>query len=423
MVTMNMKEVKDTIKESVKLYLEKDKNGRYVLPQNKQRPLFLMGKPGIGKTEIVEQAAKECGIGFVSYSLTHHTRQSAVGLPSIVTGSCNGKSYEATEYTMPEIVESVYRCITDGQKEGILFIDEVNCVSETMRAVMLQFLQNKCFGTHKIPAGWIIVAAGNPAKYNRSAESLDSVTRDRVRFIHADADIDTWLEYAEEKNLHHIVISFVRNNRESFYLFAQSVKAVVTPRAWEDLSNTLKGYERFGFQVTLPLIAQFIQYADTASAFYNYYELYSRLLGNGEIEALFAKGEYRPAAELLKKVDFQSRWAVICIILKRLEDDSEEIAQAARNSRSRGMRTDHMEGLTKWHHMLENCLLCVSEGCGNGPETEYVLSGLCRNCSTGYLLALKENPCYDRLYREINGHGTDRKKLKREIQKKMAGVE
>ena len=169
----NISDVKKAIKESVTIYLAKDKDGNYLLPQNKQRPIFLLGPAGIGKTEIVEQAAEECGIGFVSYSLTHHTRQSAVGLPAIVNEECCGSSYESTRYTMPEIIDAVYRSIAQGRKEGILFVDEVNCVSETMLAVMLQFLQNKSFGTHKIPRGWVIVSAGNPVEYNRSARRFE----------------------------------------------------------------------------------------------------------------------------------------------------------------------------------------------------------------------------------------------------------
>ena len=68
---------------------------------------------------------------------------------------------------MSEIVASVYDCMErTGKKEGILFIDEINCVSETLAPTMLQLLQNKQFGNHRIPDGWILVAAGNPAAYN-----------------------------------------------------------------------------------------------------------------------------------------------------------------------------------------------------------------------------------------------------------------
>ena len=70
---------------------------------------------------------------------------------------------------MSEIIASVYEKIEEtGVKEGILFIDEINCVSETLAPAMLQFLQCKTFGNQKVPEGWIIVAAGNPPEYNKS---------------------------------------------------------------------------------------------------------------------------------------------------------------------------------------------------------------------------------------------------------------
>ncbi len=66
-----------------------------------------MGPPGIGKTAIMEQIAEECQVGLVAYTITHHTRQSAVGLPKIVTRNYGGKEMDITEYTMSEIIASV----------------------------------------------------------------------------------------------------------------------------------------------------------------------------------------------------------------------------------------------------------------------------------------------------------------------------
>ena len=80
---MNIKRAKEEIKNTLRAYLQKDELGEYVIPPLRQRPILLMGPPGIGKTQIMEQVARECGVGLVSYTITHHTRQSAVGLPSI----------------------------------------------------------------------------------------------------------------------------------------------------------------------------------------------------------------------------------------------------------------------------------------------------------------------------------------------------
>ena len=124
---MNIREAKEEIINTVRAYLSKDETGAYRIPSVRQRPVLLMGPPGIGKTQIMEQAARELRIGLVAYTITHHTRQSAVGLPFIREETFEGAVYSVTEYTMSEIIASVYRKIREnGQREGILFIDEIN---------------------------------------------------------------------------------------------------------------------------------------------------------------------------------------------------------------------------------------------------------------------------------------------------------
>ena len=140
---MDIKRAKKEIKDSIEAYLAKDEFGDYMIPQIRQRPILLMGPPGIGKTQVMEQVAKECKVALVAYTITHHTRQSAVGLPFIEKKVYSGKEYSVTEYTMSEIIASIYDKMEEtGLKEGILFIDEINCVSETLAPTMLQFLQS-----------------------------------------------------------------------------------------------------------------------------------------------------------------------------------------------------------------------------------------------------------------------------------------
>ena len=178
---MNIKEAKQEIIYTIKAYLAKDETGAPLIPAERQRPVLMIGAPGIGKTAIMRQIAEELGIGLVSYTITHHTRQSAIGLPFIAKRDYGGEEYSVTEYTMSEIVASVYDQIErSGVSEGILFLDEINCVSETLAPTMLQFLQYKTFGTHRVPEGFVIVTAGNPPEYNRYVLDFDIVTLDRV---------------------------------------------------------------------------------------------------------------------------------------------------------------------------------------------------------------------------------------------------
>lgn len=94
---MNIKQAKDYIENTVRLYLKKDEFGEYRIPVVRQRPVFLLGAPGIGKTAVMEQIAQELNIALVSYSMTHHTRQSALGLPFIAHREYEGMGIDVSE--------------------------------------------------------------------------------------------------------------------------------------------------------------------------------------------------------------------------------------------------------------------------------------------------------------------------------------
>ena len=106
---MNIKEAKEQIANAVKAYLTKNEFGEYIIPIERQRPVFMIGAPGIGKTAIMEQIAQELNVGLVSYSMTHHTRQSALGLPFIAQEEYGDRQFAVSEYTMSEIVAAVYK--------------------------------------------------------------------------------------------------------------------------------------------------------------------------------------------------------------------------------------------------------------------------------------------------------------------------
>ena len=57
---MDIKRAKKEIRDSIEAYLAKDEYGDYMIPSIRQRPILLMGPPGIGKTQVMEQVAKEC---------------------------------------------------------------------------------------------------------------------------------------------------------------------------------------------------------------------------------------------------------------------------------------------------------------------------------------------------------------------------
>lgn len=327
---MNIKRAKEEIKNTVKAYLQKDEQGQYLIPVIRQRPLLLLGAPGIGKTQIMEQIARECRIGLVSYTITHHTRQSAVGLPYIREESFGGKNYSVTEYTMSEIIASVYRKMEQGGlAEGILFIDEINCVSETLAPTMLQFLQCKTFGNQSVPQGWIIVAAGNPPEYNKSVRDFDMVTLDRVRRIQVEPDYPVWKEYARSQHMNSALLSYLELRPQNFYRVQSDVDGMqfVTARGWEDLSNLLDVYETLGLTADEEVLREFLQHEEVSRDVSAYIDLYHKYQDDYGIPDILDGNVLPEIYQRLQRASFDERLSVVQLILSGLHGLFMEVAE------------------------------------------------------------------------------------------------
>lgn len=322
---MNIKEAKQEIANTLRAYLAKDAQGNYLIPVHRQRPVLLMGPPGIGKTQIMAQIAAETGVGLVSYTITHHTRQSAIGLPFIEKRSYGGREYAVTEYTMSEILASVYTLMENtGISEGILFLDEINCVSETLAPMMLQFLQNKTFGNQRLPEGWLIVAAGNPPEYNKSVRDFDVVTLDRVKRIDIREDFAVWKEYAYRKSLHGAIISYLDIKKEHFYRIETGVDGMefATARGWEDLSELLQVYEQLGLELGREVVGQYIQLPRIARDFTAYLALYYKYQKTYHVNEIIEGQWHAVTASELRAAPFDEKLSVMGLLLARLSESA-----------------------------------------------------------------------------------------------------
>ncbi|ADU25717.1 ATP-binding protein [Ethanoligenens harbinense] len=321
---MNIKEAKQQIQNAVRAYLTKDAFGDYCISAEKQRPILLIGAPGIGKTAVMEQVAREMGINLVAYSMTHHTRQSAVGLPFIEHRTYDGTEYTVSEYTMSEIIASVYETAEkSGIREGLLFLDEINCVSETLAPAMLQFLQYKVFGRHRIPDGWVVVAAGNPPEYNNSVREFDVATLDRLKKVIVEPDYTVWKEYAYQSGVHGAVLSYLDIKKDHFYAVQSTVegKSFVTARGWEDLSQMMTLYERLGIPVDEALTAQYIQHPDIARDFAVYYELYKKYKQEYGVETILKGKAEEALARTAGEARFDEKLSLIGMLVDAVSGD------------------------------------------------------------------------------------------------------
>ena len=315
---MNIKEAKRQIKDAMTAYFACDERGHALIAPARQRPVFLLGAPGIGKTAIMQQIAEEMGVGLVSYSMTHHTRQSALGLPFITKKVYGGVEYDVSEYTMSEIIASVYDAMeATGHTRGILFLDEINCVSETLTPAMLQFLQFKTFGRHRVPDGWIVACAGNPPEYNRSVREFDIVTWDRLKRIDVEPDYSVWKEYAYNAHVHPSIITYLDLKKDDFYKVVTTVdgKRFVTARGWEDLSQMIRVYERCGLEVREELVIQYLQDKKVAKDFALYYDLFKKYRESYQVDKILDGSYDEQVCEVAAAAPFDERLSMLGLLL------------------------------------------------------------------------------------------------------------
>ena len=407
-ITLNIKEAKQEVINTVRAYLKKDETGAYEIPPERQRPILLMGPPGIGKTAIMEQVAMECGISLISYTITHHTRQSAIGLPFISRKEYGGVEHSVTEYTMSEIVASVYdRIEASGIAEGILFLDEINCVSETLAPTMLQFLQYKMFGNHKVPDGFIIVTAGNPPQYNKSVRDFDIVTLDRVKRIDIEENYAVWKEYAYQAGIHGAILSYLQIRGKDFYSVKTQIdgRQFVTARGWEDLSRIIKVYEELGIEVGERLCIQYLQDPEIASAFSSYYELYCKYRTLYRIPEIL-EGAVPEESAALREAPFDEKLSILGLLIDSLNQEFQVYAE------NFSVQKRVMEELTAVRRELKS----ASAG-SSGPEQ--------KACSARELLAARRTACEEEMARRRNARMLDREseRVEKKVCMRLAEME
>ena len=404
---MNIKEATNHIKNTVIAYLEKNEDGSFFIPVEKQRPVFLYGPPGIGKTAVMEQIANELNIGLVSYSMTHHTRQSAIGLPFIAKKTFDEKEYSVSEYTMSEILASVYNYIEEtGKKEGILFLDEINCVSETLAPSMLRFLQYKTFGSHEVPKGWIVVTAGNPPEYNKSVREYDIATLDRIKKIDVEASYDVWKECAVNNNVHPAILAFLDIKKDCFYSIENTPagKRFVTARGWEDLSRIMCLYEKKNLEIDASLIEQYIQSPAVAQDFSNYYSAFRKLTDIFNTEKILNGDFDNTLIEEIKSLGISEKLGLInilsdCITLKSKDviTESNSIKETLKLLKEKEIVQEEKEQIKKDIDLLKskvsdvqtalsNAVEFMKSAFGDSPETEIFVSNITLNKSSATFL-------------------------------------
>ncbi len=336
-------EAYEAVKTGIEGYLLKNEDGSYVLDEKDRLPFFLEGSPGIGKTQIVNEIAKDMGIGFVSYSLTHHTRNTLLGLPVIETMD-DGRKY--TRYTVSEILERVMEMVQEGFNEGILLLDEFPCMAESVAPVMLSFLQNKNIGEYRLPEGWTIVLCGNPREFNKSVRSFDAATLDRVRKIEIGYSTVDFVNYARSRGLHPAVADFIEIYPEYLFKYSRSIEdpELVTARGWENLSKAIDVYERMGKTPEEKMIFQFIKSETIAKRFKEFLEEYTNGYSTALFDRILMAKDTGKDQDAFSKMGVRKQWQLVDFLYRYMEAEWEKSNGSEKALEDHAIRAGNLVG-------------------------------------------------------------------------------
>ena len=192
-----------------------------------KQPVFLWGPPGVGKSQVVAQAAKNQKLELIDIRAILLDPVDLRGLPRI---SEKGLS----EWCIPSFLPQ--------KGSGILFLDELNAAPPLVQAACYQLVLDRRLGEYTLPENWTIIAAGNREKDRSVTHRMPSALANR--FVHIDftVDFDEWLLWAIEMNIAQELIAFLRFRPALLHDFnpERSSKAFPSPRSWEFASGILK---------------------------------------------------------------------------------------------------------------------------------------------------------------------------------------
>ena len=171
-----------------------------------------------------------------------------------------------------------------------------------------------------MPDGWIVVTAGNPPEYNRTAHDFDIATWDRLKRIDVEPDFAAWRDFAVETGVHPAVLTYLDIERDHFYRVETTVdgKSFVTARGWDDLSAMMKLYEEQDIPVDELLIGQYVQNGEIAKRFSVYYDLFTKYRADYQIERILEGSAEQSVVERAREAAFDERVSLMGLITDAL---------------------------------------------------------------------------------------------------------
>ena len=202
---------------------------------------MLHGSPGVGKSDVVRQLAKQRGIELIDLRLSQLDPVDLRGVPSVDTKK------RITSWNTPSFLP------TGGK--GILFLDEINSAAQATQAAAYQLVLDRKLGDYEMPPGWALIAAGNRPTDRAIVNQMSTALKNRFTHLNYEVNNDDWCDWALRSNIAVEVLGFIRFRPMLLNEFEQrneskeekervqrlkDAQAFATPRSWEFLSKVVQ---------------------------------------------------------------------------------------------------------------------------------------------------------------------------------------
>ena len=188
------------------------------------QPVFVWGAPGVGKSQVIAQVARDSGLSLVDVRAVLLDPVDLRGLPHIDE---NNRACWCPPEFLPE------------KGQGLLFLDELNAAPPLVQAACYQLVLDRRLGEYRLPDGWCIVAAGNRETDRAVTHRMPSALANRFVHLHFDVDAKEWINWAQCNGIAAEVLAFIRFRPGLLHTFdpQKDDKAFPTPRSWEFVSR------------------------------------------------------------------------------------------------------------------------------------------------------------------------------------------
>ena len=196
-------------------------------------PVMLWGAPGVGKSQMVAQIAKNHGVPLIDIRLSQMEPSDLRGIPFRVD--------EFVEWAVPSMLPNLKR---HGNR-GILFLDEITSAPPSVSAAAYQLILDRKLGEYEVPEGWAIIAAGNRQGDRGVTYSMPAPLANRFSHYEVEINLDDWVAWAYANGIDERIIAFLRFRQDLLFEFdaAQNPVAFPSPRSWEFAHRALHKFD------------------------------------------------------------------------------------------------------------------------------------------------------------------------------------